>query len=176
MKNIIYISFLLLIFSFSSCSQKIYTSSANLKELIASNEFTFLAERANPTNSDVINVMNNFPGGGSQRFLNLDYGYTVTLKNKNLIVDLPYFGRLFTPNFDQSKNNFNFTSKDITISKSQNKKGNWEYKIVTNDQPVKITINLDIYPNGKSYVNVNANDRQSISYDGYVMKNKADKK
>ena len=177
MKKIFYIPFVALLFSMSSCAQKVYTSADNLKELISTDQFTFLAERANPTNFDVINVMNSFPnGGGSQRFLNLDYGYTVTLKNKELIVDLPYFGRLYTPSFDNAKNSFNFTSKDFSLSKSQNKKGAWEYKIVTNDQTNTMTFDIEIYSNGKSYTRVNSNDRTSISYDGYVMKNKPDKK
>lgn len=177
MKNTLYISLLLLIFSLSSCSKKIYTSTENVNEIIASDQFTFLAERANPTNFDVINVMNSFSSrGGSQQFLNLDYGYVVTIKNKELFVDLPYFGRLYTPNMDPSKNSFNFTSKDFTLNKSQNKKGAWDYKIVTNDQHNNITLNIEIYPNGKSYTYVNSSDRTAISYDGYVMKNKSDTK
>ncbi|MGS0747712.1 DUF4251 domain-containing protein [Halpernia sp. GG3] len=177
MKNTLYISLILIIFSFNSCAKNVYTTPLNLKELISSDQFTFRAERANPTNSDVINVMNSFPnGGGSQRFLNLDYGYIITLKNKELTVDLPYFGRLYTPNLNQDKNNFNFTTKNYTLSKSQNKKGDWDYKIVTTDQSTNVTINLEIYSNGKTYANLSAQDRQSISYDGYIMKNKVDKK
>lgn len=176
MKSTYLIIYLLAIFSLSSCAQKVYTSANTLQEITNSDEFTFLAERANPTNSDVINVMNSLPNGSSQRFLNLDYGYVITLKNHELIVDLPYFGRLYTPNFNQSKNNYNFTSKDFTLTKSQNKKGNWIYKIVTKDQTNNLTINLEIYANGKSYAFVNSSDRQSISYDGYIMKNKTNKK
>ncbi|MBC7557081.1 MAG: DUF4251 domain-containing protein [Chryseobacterium sp.] len=175
MKNTLYISFLLMIFSLSSCSKKMYTSMENVNEMLAADQFTFLAERANPTNFDVINVMNSIPNrGGSQQFLNLDYGYVVTLKNKELIVDLPYFGRLYTPNMDPSKNSFNFTSKDFILTKSQNKKSAWAYKILTKDQHNNITLNIEIYPNGKSYTYVNSSDRTAISYDGYVMKNKPD--
>jgi hypothetical protein len=177
MKNTFYISLLLIILSLNSCAKKIYAPSDNVKEIVASDQFTFLAERANPSNSDVLNVMNSFPNrGGSQQFLNLDYGYVITLKNKELIVDLPYFGRLYTPNFDQTKNNFDFTSKDFIVAKSQNKKGDWDYKITTKDQPNNLTINIEIYSNGKSYTFVNCTDRQSISYDGHVMKNKPYKK
>jgi hypothetical protein len=175
MKNTYYISFLLLIFSFSSCSQKIYTTAINLQELISTNEFTFLAERANPTSMDVINAMNAFPNGGSERFLNLDYGYVITLKNKELSIDLPYFGRLYTPNLNQDKNNLNFTTKNYSVSKSQNKKGNWIFKIITNNHPNNLNITIEVYSNGKAYAFVNATDRQFISYDGYVMKNKVDK-
>ena len=177
MKNIFYISLVLISFSLSSCSTKITNPTVNVQEILAANQFTFLAERANPTNSDVVNILNSFPNrGGSQQFLNLDYGYVITLKNNELIVDLPYFGRLYTPNFDQTKNNFNFTSKDFNLTKSQNKKGDWDYRIITKDQPNNLTINIEIYSNGKCYTYVSSTDRQSISYDGYVMKNKPEKK
>ncbi|WP_417428563.1 DUF4251 domain-containing protein [Halpernia sp.] len=176
MKNTIFLIFLAATISLNSCAKKIYTSANTLQQITNSDEFTFLAERANPSNMDVVNVMNSLPNGSSQKFLNLDYGYVITIKNNELNVDLPYFGRLYTPNYDQSKNNYNFTSKDFTLTKSQDKKGNWNYKIVTKDQPTNLTISLEIYSNGKAYANLNSSDRQSISYDGYVMKNKPDNK
>ena len=44
---------------------------------------------------DVINIMNSIPNGNSARMLDLDYGYTGGLKEKELDVTLPYFGRMF---------------------------------------------------------------------------------
>ena len=42
-----------------------------------------MAKRANPTNFDVINVMNSLPNNNSARMLDLDYGYSVVIKEKN---------------------------------------------------------------------------------------------
>lgn len=174
MKKIIKFLPILLILILASCAKKIYTSPEVVSQLINSDEFTFMAERANPNNSDVINIMNSLPRAGSGQFLNLDYGYTITLKNKKLMVDLPYFGRLYTPSTDPDKNSFNFSTSDYTLKKSQNKKGNWLYTINTRNDATSITFLIEIFPNGKAYVYVNSTDRQSISYDGYVMKNKTE--
>ena len=38
--------------------------------------------KRNPTNFDVINIMNSMPNGNSARMLDLDYGYTVVLKKR----------------------------------------------------------------------------------------------
>lgn len=171
MKNIINIILLFGLVTIGSCAKKIYTTPNELSGLVNNSEFTFVAERANPTNGDVLNVMNSIPGGGAQRFLDLDYGYFLTFKDNKLTVDLPYFGRLYTPSFDTSKNSLNFTTSDFTIDKSQNKKGNYIYNIVARDKAKQFDFNLEIFANGKSYLNVFGTDRQSISYNGYVMKN-----
>ena len=65
-----------------SCSSQINIDPKTLEEITTSNQFTFMAERANPTNFDVINIMNSMPNGNSSRMLDLDYGYTVVLKEK----------------------------------------------------------------------------------------------
>lgn len=140
--------------------------------LVNSKEFTFHAERANPTNYDVINVMNSMPNSTSTRILQLNGDYTVELKNNNLEVVLPYFGRLFNPTYGNTSNNsYRFTSKDFTVDKSQNKKGNWIVKIKPNDVNNVDQIIIEVYKNGKAFTSVRSNDRQPITYDGFVSKN-----
>ncbi|SEF76290.1 protein of unknown function [Halpernia humi] len=176
MKNYFYISLLLLAFSLSSCSKRIYATPEAISQITNSGNFTFTAERANPTNMDVVNVLSSLPNGNSQNILNLDQGYVLTIKDKKLTVDLPYFGRLFTPSMDPSKNSFNFNTEDFTIKKSQNKKGNWQYQIVANNQTHTVTFNLEIFGNGKAYLSASSPDRQPISYDGYVKNPVTEKK
>lgn len=140
--------------------------------LVNSQEFTFHAERANPTNYDVINVMNSMPNSTSTRILQLNGDYTIEVKNNNLEVVLPYFGRLFNPTYGNTSNNsYRFTSKDFTLSKMQNKKGNWIVKIKPNDVNNVDEINIEIYKNGKAFTSVRSNDRQPITYDGFISKN-----
>ena len=97
MKKLIYLSFFGLLSFLYSCSSQINVDPKTLEEITTSNQFTFMAERANPTNFDVINIMNSMPNGNSARMLDLDYSYTVVLKEKELDVTLPYFGRMFNP-------------------------------------------------------------------------------
>lgn len=175
MKNTVLMSVMFLLTFLFSCTSQTYVDEKSLDQFISSNELTFMAKRANPTNFDVINVMNSMPNNNSARMLNLDYGYSVVLKDKELTVNLPYFGRLFNPSYDTSKNSYNFTSKDFTISKVQNKKGNWVYTISPKDQNNIKVIYLEIFKNGAAFVSIDSSDRQAISYDGYIMKNETNK-
>lgn len=170
-----YISLLMVfgfLFFFQSCASQGSADSQVVNSLVASEEFTFHAEKANPTNYDVINVMSSMPNSTMTRILNLDGSYTIELSKNNLNVALPYFGRLFNPTYgNTSDNSYRFTSKDYTVNKSQNKKGTWIFRIKPNDVKNVQEINIEVYKNGKAYVSIRSNDRQPITYDGYVSKN-----
>lgn len=172
-----YISLLFIfgfLFFFQNCSSQNTVESKTVDALVNSDAFTFYAQRANPTNYDVINVMNSMPNSTSTRMLNLDGNYTIVLKRNILEVVLPYFGRSFKPNYN-GDNSYRFTSKDFTIDKSQNKKGKWIVKIKPNDNTNASEIIIEIYKNGKAFTSMRSNDRQPISYDGYISKNEETK-
>lgn len=161
--------FIVGLFSLFSCStSKITVDSAKVKSLMASGEFRFIAEKANPTNSDVINVMNSFPGYTSSRFLSLDPGYGVNFTKTKLSFALPYFGRLYVANLDPQKNGFDFDTVDFTVDNSRStvKKTVFLYNL-KESQGIQ-QMYLEVYPNGRAYLSINSNDRQPISYDGYV--------
>lgn len=160
------------LFCFQSCSSQASLDSKTVDALVDSQEFTFYAQRANPTNYDVINVMNSIPNSTSTRILDLNGDYTITINKNELEVVLPYFGRIFTSTFgDRDKNSYRFNSKDFTVNKSQNKKGKWIIKIKPNDVSNVDEIIIEIFKNGKAFVSMRSNDRQPITYDGYVSKN-----
>lgn len=177
MKNLskIFISVLTMTLVFS-CSTQNKIAPANITTLLETNQFTFVAEHANPSNLDVVNVMNSIPGSSSSRLLNLDSGYTVEIRADELEVTLPYFGRMYTANMDSSKNSYRFTTKDFTVDKKEGKKGSSIFTIIANDQQNIRTINMEVFKNGKTYVWIDSNDRQSISYDGYITANSIRKK
>ena len=160
----------------SSCTTQNVEKSAVVEALLQKSEFTFMAEHASPSNLDVVNVMNSITGGSSSRMLNLDSGYTIEIRSDELEVTLPYFGRMYQSSMDPSKNSYRFSSKDFTITNKEGKKGSSIFTIVTNDQQNTTTINIQVYKNGKAYVWIDSNDRQAISYDGYIMANTAVKK
>ena len=156
---------------FSSCAPQLNSNPIEIQQLVDSENFTFMAKRVNPTNNDVVNVMNAMRGAGTAtRMMDLDYGYTLVLKDKELEVTLPYFGRVFNPSYDNNKNSYRFTSKDFVIDKKQNKKGGWLFTIKTKDVRFVRNIFVEIFKNGRAYVSIDSDDRQPISYDGYVMK------
>ncbi|MEG0927726.1 MULTISPECIES: DUF4251 domain-containing protein [Chryseobacterium] len=169
-----YISLLMIfgfLFFFQSCASQGSSDPKIVNTLVDSQEFTFHAQRANPTNYDVINVMNSLPNTTSTRMLNLDGDYTIDVTKSTVEVVLPYFGRLFNPTYGNTDNNsYRFTSKDFSINKSQNKKGTWLFRIKPNDVKTVDEINIEIFKNGKAFVSIRSNDRQPITYDGYVSK------
>ncbi len=155
--------------SLSSCATQNYMEPTAVNTVVGKSEFSFHAKSALPTNIDVINVMNSMPGGSSSRITNLDSGYGFDLKSDKLEVTLPYFGRLYNASYgDINKNSFRFESKDFRVSKTQNKKGNWVVTININDQSNMPTFILEVYKNGSAFLSISANDRQPISYDGYI--------
>ena len=172
MKTIFKIMTVLLAFILlSSCTTQNVEKSAVVEALLQKSEFTFMAEHANPSNLDVVNVMNSIPGGSSSRILNLDSGYTIEIRSDELEVTLPYFGRMYTANLDPSKNSYRFTTKDFTVDRKEGKKGSTVFTIVANDQQNIRSINMEVFKNGKTYVWIDSNDRQPISYDGYITAN-----
>ena len=109
MKKLIFLSLAFVLAMFYSCTSQNALDPKILEEFTNSNQFTFMATRANPANSDVLNIINSMPNAASARMLNLEHGYTLVLKEKELEVTLPYFGRMYTPSYDTSKNSFRFT-------------------------------------------------------------------
>ena len=93
-----------------------------------------MAEHANPTSYDVVNILNALPNSSASNILNLDYGYTFEIKKGEIKVDLPYFGRMYTPTFDSEKNSYRFTSKDFKIEKTVGRKGSSIFTILPKDQ------------------------------------------
>ncbi len=175
MKNILSISFLvILLMSSSSCnSTKVYQDSEKTAALTNSGNFTFMAEKANPMNMDVINILNTFPGGGSN-ILNLSAGYTLTVTPETVTADLPYFGRMFTPSLNPQENGFKFTSKDFTIDKSKSTAKKQVWIINLNDVSSAQQLYFEIFPGGSTTLSVNSRDRQAISYLGYITDVSAD--
>ena len=154
-----------------SCKTQNGEKSAAVEALLKKGEFTFVAEYANPTNPDVVKVMNSIPRGSSSRMLNLDSGYTIEIRTDVLKVTLPYFGRMYAENIEPSKNIYQIRTEDFTINKKDGKKGSSVFTIVANDQQNIRTINMEVFNDGKANIWVDSNDRQSVSYDGYITRN-----
>lgn len=168
--------FLIPIFLFlQSCSSQTYLDSATIENLIKSREFTFVAERAIP-NAEATNLVYSLSLPNANQILQLGPGTDIVFKKEEVESYLPYFGRNFNGSRDLDDIGIKFTSKDFTIKEEQGKKG----KIILTFDPKDVSrvnaIYLEISPSGKAYVSVNSNDRQPISYSGYISKNEEKKK
>lgn len=175
MKKIIFLMMSILLFQ--GCSSQIYVSPEALESMVNAKQFTFMAEKANTSNADVINAANSIPTYSASRMMRLDYGYSLILKENSITAALPYFGRVYNANiYDTDKQGINFSSKDFSITQEKNKKGTYLFKINPRDVSHINVLHLEIYKNGKATLSVDAQDRQPISYDGYIMKNEETKK
>ena len=154
----------------TSCSTQTYLDKDTVSQVISNQEFTFMAQKANPLDTSVNNVMNSMPGM-TNRILNLDYGYTVKVEKDKLTVNLPYFGRSYTPSYNSTNIGFNFESKDFSIHKAEGKKKSQLLTFNIKDQNTFKKFYLEIFENGRAYLSIDSNDRQPISYDGFIMKN-----
>ncbi len=175
MKNYILLLYGFVFFTLISCGSQNYLDNNTVKTLLQNEEFTFMAKSAHPTNYDVINVMNSLPATSASRMLQLDYGYGITIKKQELVSTLPYFGRSFTPSMDRDRESLRFTSKNYKIMSTEGKKGAKVLTIIPSDVSHIRRIIMEVFPNGRAYVSIDANDRQPISYDGYLMKNEEPK-
>ena len=177
-----YISFIFILgflLSFQSCSSQMGTGgdAQAVTALVSSGDFSFHAQRATPTNYDVINVMNSLPNTTSTRILDLSgSNYSIDVRKDKLDVALPYFGRVFNPSYgNTSQSGYRFTTKDFTVSQSAGKKGKSVVKIKVNDQSTVDEITIEVFKNGRAFTSIRSNDRQPISYDGYITKNEEPK-
>jgi len=172
MKNYIkIISAFVVVFFFQNCTAQ-KTDPQIVNNLVSSDEFTFHAEKANPMNYDVINVVNSIPNAPQLRTFQISgENYGIEIKKGVMEVTLPYFGRSFNTTYGGSDTSYRFTSKDYAVTKTQSKKGNWVYKIKPNDVKNVSDINIEIFKNGRALTSIRSNDRQPISYDGYISEN-----
>jgi len=177
MKNLIKIfSIFVAMTLFNSCETQSNIAPEQVNNLLQNKEFTFMAEKANPTNYDVVKVLNSLPNSSASQILNLDSGYTLEIKKDEVIVQLPYFGKMYNPTYSTGKDSYRFTSKDFSMTEVAGKKGSTIFTILPKDQQNIRRMDLEVYKNGKAYLSIDSNDRQLISYDGYIMQNIPDKK
>ncbi len=160
---------LIFVFLLAQCStSKTIVSPEKVSQLLSTKSFRFFAEKANPSGMDAVNVMNAMRPAASTQILNLQPGYGVDFTPKKITSNLPYFGRMYKASMDPQKNAYNFTVEKFSIddSKSSTKKAVFVYNV--NDAQNIIRMILEIFPNGRAYLSIDSNDRQLISYDGYV--------
>ncbi len=165
------ISVCILTLMFYSCSAQNTTDSQTLNSLVTSEEFTFHAERANPMNYDIINTLNSIPNNPSTRILQLDAGsYTIELRKGKM--------KLF---FLTSEEHLIQITEEITATDSllktillQNLKVKKEIGFLKLNPMMSIMFQTSILKctkNGKAFTSIRSNDRQPITYDGYISKN-----
>jgi hypothetical protein len=130
---------------------------AEIKEIVEAQNYVFKAQTALPT-------------AGAIRQLTSDYDFRIS--KDTLVSDLPYFGRAYTAPLNPSEGPLQFTSTNFQYTVSNNKKGGWNVSITPKDRTDPRELILTIFDNGSASMVVNSNNRQPISFNGYVTPKK----
>lgn len=146
---------------------------AKVDGAVKSKSFTFVATTALPMNSTEINaVLSRMPGATNGASINLSgANYDLQLKKDSLVAYLPYYGRSFNAPIGRDDSGFKFTSTQFTVESTPRKKGGWQVNIISKDTRESVRMSLSISPNGNASLTVNSNNKQSISYNGYLVEN-----
>ncbi len=145
----------MLSFLFSLYATAGYTQNkaAEVKQMIEQRQFVFHARTA-------------LPLSGSSKQLTSDYDLKVT---RNAVTSyLPFFGRAYSLPSNPTEGGFNFTSKKFDYTTSKRKKGGWEISIKPKDVTDFREFSLSIFENGCGTLRAISNNRQPISFTGYI--------
>ena len=130
-----------------------------VRKMIIEKNFVFKAQTVQPTAPTV------------SRQLTSDYDVKVSADT--IITFLPYFGRTFTAPLDPTKGGIQFTSTKFEYATSERKKGGWEITIKPQDTQDARLLLMTVSENGYASLQVLSNNRQPISFNGYIDEKKS---
>jgi len=166
-----YLTALLLVVSVPAFAQ---TDEATTKKIIENQDFRFIATTALPLStqevSDILYKLNSPNGAGAINLTGSQYDLVV--KKDSVVAYLPYYGRSFSPSLDPNDAGTKFKSKDFKYVKTNRKKGGWSILIVPKDVKDGQKLTLYVSKSGYATLNVMNNNRQPISFNGYLAENK----
>jgi hypothetical protein len=165
MRTLKYICTLFMAVSLLGCAmaqntkeQKKQAKAQEIKQLIDSKNFVFIAQYANPL-------------AGGHRYLN--YDYDLRLNKDSLVSYLPYFGRVnFDPPIYPTQDGIMFTSTNFGYAVKENRNGSWDVLFTPQDVKYDRQLRLTVQQSGYATLTVNIVNRDPISFDGYVDKAK----
>lgn len=146
------ICMLLSTFFFPGSSFAQETKKTTVEQAIQSKQFIFKAQTA-------------FPMRGGMRQLTSEYDLKVN--GDTLTAYLPYFGRAYVAPIDPTKGGIQFTSTQNNYTLKVRKK-NSEINIVPKNIQEVRQLHLNISPNGNASLQVISNNRDPITFNGYV--------
>lgn len=104
----------------------------------------------------------------SGRFRQLTSEYDLQVSPGKVVSFLPYFGRAFNAVPGAGNGGLQFTSTNFTHTLQQGKKGKWIISLQFKDAMDVRQMVLTAYDNGSAYLQVTSNNRDPISFNGYI--------
>jgi hypothetical protein len=147
--------FILLLTSQAAFAQDSAKTSA--KNWVAEKNFVFKPQTALPTRGKSIQLTSYFD---------------LKISKDTMISNLPYYGRAYSASIDPSENGLNFTSTNFDYTVTPRKKGGWEVLIKPKDANNVREMTFTIFENGNASLYVTSNNRESISFNGFITQNR----
>ena len=152
--NIFYKKVLFIVFAFSIGVVYAQDKNTDIKSLVESKRYVFKAQSVSPASMTF-------------RQLNGD-NYDLRILGDSLISYLPYFGRAYTAPPPGTNGGYNFTSTDFDYTAKNRRKGGWDITIKPKDVTDFREFALTISKNGTTTLRALSNNRQIISYNGFI--------
>src|SRR5687767_9865112 len=127
------------------------------QQIVESKNYIFKAESVNPQRG---------------RFRQLTSEYDVVVTSDTVTAYLPYFGRAYSAPINPSEGGIKFTSSDFEYTVEKKKRRSWQIMIKPKDASDIQAVYLTIFDNNKATVRVNSLNRESISFNGYIIEGK----
>ena len=135
--------------------KKLSQKQIELKNNIDSQHYVFHAQQATAM-------------AGRTRQLTSEYDMHVT--TDSITTYLPYFGRAYSAPIPGDDGGIKIKTKDFDYTKKDGKKGGWEITIKPKERIDVQQLYLSVSENGYATLQVVSNNRQPISFYGYVSK------
>jgi hypothetical protein len=134
--------------------QKQNSKDSAIKALIDAQHYSFEAQTALPTGA---------------RARELTPGYELKVRKDTIEAYLPYFGRAYTATIGTTDGGIQFKTTDFKYTATESKKSGWDITIVPKNARDTRQLMLQISKAGYASVQVISNNRQSISFNGYIQ-------
>lgn len=140
-------------------TQKIAEKKQAVKKMMDNQNFVFMAQMAMPQGWSTIQ---------------LNYNYNMTVSKDSIDCYLPYYGRAYVAPMDPTdpkQTGIRFKSTKFNYNNS-NKKSGWEITLIPHDVKETRQMILSVSDLGYANLNVMSNNRQPITFNGYITENK----
>jgi hypothetical protein len=127
---------------------------AAVKNAIANRHYSFEAQSV-------------FPQRSETKQLNIG-DYDLQVKNDSVISYLPYYGRAYIAPVNPDDAAIKFTSIRFDYNIQPKKKGGWMIVIKPKDVSSTQELDLSVSETGYASLTVASNDRETISFNGYI--------
>jgi hypothetical protein len=133
----------------------------NVQELLETKNFVFKAESVNPARG---------------RYRQLTSEYDVVVTPDTITTFLPYFGRAYSAPINPADGGIKITTLKFDYSIKKGKKDRWDISVRPNDSQEVQDLFFTVFSNGRATLRVNSVNRETITFNGYIVEGKARKK